>query len=104
MDQLPAGSISVVIEPEKVRTRAHDLAATNEEFLEAAWSTASDGGAAPLDLGSQASADLHSASFRSLAETRAAALEHGVSWWSITSLAQDEELRPGDRRPEPARP
>lgn len=96
MEQLPAGSISVVIEPEKVRTRAHDLAATNEEFLEAAWSTASDGGTAPLALdtvlGSQASAALHSASFRSLTETRSAALEHEVSWWSITSLATDEEL------------
>ncbi len=94
LDQLPAGSISVVIEPEKVRTRAHDLAATNEEFLEAAWSTASDGGTAPLDLSSAASEALHSASFRSLTETRAAALEHGVSWWSITSLASDEELLP----------
>ncbi|WP_426976599.1 transcription-repair coupling factor [Pseudarthrobacter sp. O4] len=94
LDQLPAGSISVVIEPEKVRTRAHDLAATNEEFLEAAWSTASDGGTAPLDLTSQASEALHSASFRSLTETRSAALAHGVSWWSITSLATDEELLP----------
>jgi transcription-repair coupling factor (superfamily II helicase) len=94
VDQLPAGSISVVIEPEKVRTRAHDLAATNEEFLEAAWSTASDGGTAPLDLSSQASAALHSASFRSLTETRSASLEHGVSWWSITSLATDQELLP----------
>ena len=94
VEQLPAGSISVVIEPEKVRTRAHDLAATNEEFLEAAWSTASDGGTAPLDLTSQASAALHSASFRSLAETRGSALEHDVSWWSITSLATDEELLP----------
>ncbi|MCU1540153.1 MAG: transcription-repair coupling factor, partial [Arthrobacter sp.] len=94
LDQLPAGSIAVVIEPEKVRTRAHDLAATNEEFLEAAWSTASDGGTAPLDLTSQASEALHSASFRSLTETRSAALAHGVSWWSITSLATDEELLP----------
>lgn len=98
VDQLPAGSIAVVIEPEKVRTRAHDLSATNEEFLEAAWSTASDGGTAPLDLstdlGSQASAALHSASFRTLGETRGTALEHGVSWWSITSLASDEELLP----------
>jgi transcription-repair coupling factor (superfamily II helicase) len=92
VDQLPAGSMTVVIEPEKVRTRAHDLAATNEEFLEAAWSTASDGGAAPLDLLSRASTDLHAASFRSLTDTRSAALEHGVSWWSITSLASDEDL------------
>ena len=104
VDQLPAGSISVVIEPEKVRTRAHDLAATNEEFLEAAWSTASDGGTAPLDLSSAASEALHSASFRSLTETRTAALEHDVSWWSITSLATDEELTARHRRAEPARP
>ena len=94
LDQLPSGSVAVVIEPEKVRTRAHDLAATNEEFLEAAWSTASDGGTAPLDLTSAASEALHSASFRSLAETRTTALAHGVSWWSITSLATDEELLP----------
>ncbi|MEK0155396.1 transcription-repair coupling factor [Arthrobacter oryzae] len=94
VEQLPAGSISVVIEPEKVRTRAHDLAATNEEFLEAAWSTASDGGTAPLDLSSAASAALHSASFRSLTDTRSSALGHEVSWWSITSLATDEELTP----------
>ena len=94
LDQFPEGSISVVIEPEKVRTRAHDLAATNEEFLEAAWSTASDGGAAPLDLSAAASEALHSASFRSLAETRSTALAHSVSWWSISSLASDEELLP----------
>ncbi|WP_423184058.1 transcription-repair coupling factor [Arthrobacter sp. NyZ413] len=92
VEQLPEGSLSVVIEPEKVRTRAHDLAATNEEFLEAAWSTASDGGAAPLDLASHAAATLHEASFRSLTETRSSALAHQVSWWSITSLATDEEL------------
>ncbi|MBT2514059.1 transcription-repair coupling factor [Arthrobacter sp. ISL-30] len=92
VEQLPAGSISVIIEPEKVRTRAHDLAATNEEFLEAAWSTASDGGSAPLDLLSGHSTDLHAASFRSLRDTRSAALGHEVSWWSITSLATDEDL------------
>ena len=73
--ELPPGSIAVVIEPEKVRTRAHDLAATNEEFLEAAWSTASDGGDAPLDLALRGA--LHSASFRSLGDTRTAALAHG---------------------------
>ncbi|WP_113717176.1 transcription-repair coupling factor [Arthrobacter dokdonensis] len=89
----PAGSVAVVLEPEKVRARAHDLESTNEEFLEAAWSTASDGGAAPLDLSSHG-IDLAAASFKSLTETREAALAQGVSWWSISSLAQDEELLP----------
>ncbi|MBT1002492.1 transcription-repair coupling factor [Paenarthrobacter sp. DKR-5] len=87
--QFPEGSLAVVIEPEKVRTRAHDLTATNEEFLEAAWSTASDGGSAPLDL---AGVDLEAASFRTLAQTRATAAENKVGWWSITSLNPDDEL------------
>jgi transcription-repair coupling factor (superfamily II helicase) len=89
--QFPAGSIAVVLEPEKVRKRAHDLEATNEEFLEAAWSTASDGGTSPLDLAS-AGIDLAAASFRSLAETRGDALAAGLSWWSITSFSPDDEL------------
>ncbi|MFC3298659.1 transcription-repair coupling factor [Arthrobacter agilis] len=90
--ELPAGSIAVVIEPEKVRARAHDLAATNEEFLAAAWSTASDGGAAPLDLSEGLGTDLQEASFRSLTDTRATALANSVAWWGITSFGADEEL------------
>ncbi|MEV8182548.1 transcription-repair coupling factor [Specibacter sp. NPDC078692] len=93
---LPAASIAVVLDPEKVSARAHDLESTNEEFLEAAWSTASDGGNAPLDLsqasGGAAGVDLASAGFKSLAQTRETALELGVAWWSLSSLAQDEEL------------
>ncbi|WP_269938291.1 transcription-repair coupling factor [Arthrobacter sp. HY1533] len=93
---LPAGSITVVLDPEKVSARAHDLESTNAEFLEAAWSTASDGGTAPLDLASAgtggAAVDLSSAGFKSLTETRDAALGHGVAWWTMSSLAQDEEL------------
>ena len=91
MSELPAGSICVVIEPEKVRARAHDLESTNEEFLAAAWATASDGGAAPVDLSAGLSADLEAASFRSLADTRSAALQNDVSWWAITSFNPDEE-------------
>ncbi|WP_312182197.1 transcription-repair coupling factor [Arthrobacter sp.] len=91
MAQLPPGSISVVIEPEKVRARAHDLESTNEEFLAAAWATASDGGAAPVDLSAGLSADLEAASFRSLTDTRSAALQNDVAWWAITSFNPDEE-------------
>ncbi len=92
LGELPPGSIAVVIEPEKVRARAHDLAATNEEFLAAAWSTASEGGAAPLDLGEGLGTELQEASFRSLTDTRATALAHAVAWWGITSFGADEEL------------
>ncbi len=92
----PASSIAVVLDPEKVSARAHDLESTNEEFLEAAWSTASDGGSAPLDLahanGGGAGFDLASAGFKSLAQTRDGALGQGLSWWTLGTLAQDEEL------------
>ena len=97
--ELPAGSIAVLIEPEKVRTRAHDLAATNEEFLAAAWSTASDGANAPVVLEGVldgvvggVGAELRSASFRSLTEARETALSQQVAWWAITSLGSGEEL------------
>ncbi|WP_369046954.1 transcription-repair coupling factor [Sinomonas sp. P10A9] len=100
--QLPEGSLALVMEPEKVRSRAHDLAATNEEFLAAAWATASDGGAAPLDVTLAAAAGdgqdaaehagrLEDASFATLGEVRAEAQERGVTWWSLTSLGVDAE-------------
>ncbi|MGY3565795.1 transcription-repair coupling factor [Sinomonas sp. RB5] len=96
--ELPAGSAALVMEPEKVRARAHDLAATNEEFLAAAWATASDGGAAPLDVAlAEAGEDsgehagrLEDASFATLGEVRSDAQERGVTWWSLTSLGVDQ--------------
>ncbi|GAB2904090.1 transcription-repair coupling factor [Neomicrococcus lactis] len=103
--ELPAGSIAVVMEPERVRARSHDLAATNEEFLAAAWNTAAHGGAAPVDIsavditavkpgvGSVESA-LSSGNFASLGETREAANKAKISWWSMTSLGADSELLP----------
>ncbi|MGP9836522.1 transcription-repair coupling factor [Arthrobacter sp. 179] len=94
VSQLPADSVAVVMEPERVRTRSHDLSETNAEFLAAAWSTASDGGAAPVDLlQTQGLNDaLDAGNFSTLADTRSNALDSKVSWWSITSLTQDEDV------------
>ena len=43
LDQLPAGTHVVVRDPERIRTRAHDLFATSQEFLEASWANAAAG-------------------------------------------------------------
>lgn len=100
MSELPSGSIAVVMEPERVRARSHDLAATNEEFLAAAWNTAAHGGAAPVDIsavdrrGDSVASVLSSGNFASLGETRDAADQAKVSWWSMTSLGADTELLP----------
>ena len=64
LDLLPSRSLVVLVDPERVRTRAHDLVATSTEFLEASWVGASAGSAVPVDLQSV----LGTASFFTLAE------------------------------------
>lgn len=51
VDVVPADTHVVLCDPERVRTRAADLVATSQEFLEASWAAAAVGGKSPLDLG-----------------------------------------------------
>jgi transcription-repair coupling factor (superfamily II helicase) len=82
-DVLPAGAHVLVIDPEKVRTRAHDLVRTGQEFLEAAWMAAAGGGKSPLDLGASA--------YRGLAEVGTHARETGHPWWTLSQLTTPDE-------------
>ncbi|WP_327290804.1 transcription-repair coupling factor [Streptomyces sp. NBC_01198] len=82
LDVLPAGSMTVVCDPERVRTRAADLVATSQEFLEASWAASAGGGEAPIDLGA--------ASLWPIADVRERARELGVPWWSVSPFAADE--------------
>jgi transcription-repair coupling factor (superfamily II helicase) len=105
LDLLPPGTIVVLADPEKVRTRAHDLVATSAEFLAASWANASAGNAAPVDLsgagataagpGSGASvseSDLGEGSYWPLARAREYARDRSIPWWTLTSLTRDVEL------------
>ena len=74
LDVLPEGALLVACDPERVRTRAHDLVSTSQEFLEAGWANAASGNSVPIDLQSV----LGTASFRTLAELRAQARDLGV--------------------------
>ena len=87
-ETLGAGSLIVLADPERIRTRAHDLVATSEEFLEASWSNAAAGNAVPVDLRGV----LDEGSYRSIAGLRHDALDRGMPWWSFTSFASDAEL------------
>lgn len=87
LDVLPHGSLLVACDPERVRTRAHDLTETSQEFLEAGWANAASGNAVPIDL----QAVLGTASFRTLAELRAQARDVGVGWLDLTPFAGDGE-------------
>jgi len=84
LDELPAGAMVVVADPERVRLRAADLVRTGQEFLEASWAAAATGGRAPIDL--------DAASLQSIAEVRTQALELGLPWWSVSPFPTDAEL------------
>ncbi len=81
VDLLPADTHVLLLDPERARSRAHDLVATSEEFLGASWAAAAGGGQAPIDLGA--------ASYRSLAEVRAHTLAQGKPWWSLSPFGID---------------
>ncbi|WP_336054726.1 transcription-repair coupling factor [Streptomyces sp. CA2R101] len=84
LDVLPAGSMTLVCDPERVRTRAADLVATSQEFLQASWAASAGGGQAPIDVGA--------ASLWGLADVRDRARELGMMWWSVSPFASGEEL------------
>ncbi|MBM4795496.1 transcription-repair coupling factor [Streptomyces sioyaensis] len=84
LDVLPAGSMAVVCDPERVRTRAADLVATSQEFLQASWAASAGGGAAPIDV--------DAASLWGIADVRDRARELGMMWWSVSPFAADEDL------------
>ncbi|KIZ19155.1 transcription-repair coupling factor [Streptomyces natalensis] len=84
LDVLPEGSMAVVCDPERVRTRAADLVATSQEFLQASWAASAGGGEAPIDVGA--------ASLWGIADVRDRARELGMMWWSVSPFAADEAL------------
>mgnify|MGYP001765168352 CR=1 FL=1 len=76
VDLMPANTHVLVLDPERVRTRAHDLVATSEEFLGASWAAAAGGGVAPIDLSA--------ASYHSIADVREHVLGRSRAWWSMS--------------------
>jgi transcription-repair coupling factor (superfamily II helicase) len=89
LDCLPARTLVLLCDPERIRTRAHDLVRTSEEFREASWAAAAVGGAVPIDVGG--------AAFRTLAQVRAAAADLDFGWWTVSpfGLAAAERPDPG---------
>ncbi|GIG24525.1 transcription-repair coupling factor [Cellulomonas denverensis] len=87
LDLVPDDVLIVVSDPERVRRRAHDLVATTEEFLAAAWTSAAAGAATPLDLSA--------ASFASFAEVRALAAVRGLGWWTLSPFTLDADAVEG---------
>lgn len=86
---LPAQSAIAVIAPERVAGRAASLAETNREFLAAAWSAATVGAGAPIDL--------DAGDFLTLRELRDAAMlsrpgepDLKRAWWTLSPFDAGE--------------
>ncbi|MBI1351961.1 MAG: transcription-repair coupling factor [Actinomycetales bacterium] len=87
LEVIPGGADVVLLDPERIRRRAHDVVRTAQEFLMASWHNATVGNAAPIDLAA--------ASYRDLEDVRDLAAARGDGWWRLTALATDEELESG---------
>ena len=87
VELMPAASHVLVLDPERARSRAHDLVATSQEFLQASWAAAAGGGTAPIDLGA--------AAYRSLADVRELSLATNRPWWSVSPFGLDPEAAGG---------
>jgi transcription-repair coupling factor (superfamily II helicase) len=84
LELVPGSTRIVLLEPERIRKRAHDVVRTAQEFLMASWHNATVGNAAPVDLSA--------ASYLELEELRAIARGRQDAWWQVTPLSSDEEL------------
>jgi len=85
-DVLPAGSVVLVCDPERVRARADELVRTSQEFLEASWHNAAAGNVTPLDL---APLNLEPAAYRAVADVQASASGR-LLWWTTDPFAQED--------------
>jgi transcription-repair coupling factor (superfamily II helicase) len=83
VDLLPATSTVLVLDPERVRARAHDLVATADEFLAASWAAAASGGESPIDLGK--------ASYREISEVRDHVVGRARAWWTLSPFGMSGE-------------
>jgi transcription-repair coupling factor (superfamily II helicase) len=82
-DVFPAQAHVLLVDPEKIRTRARDLVRTGQEFLEASWMAAAGGGKAPIDLGA--------AAYRELAEVATHTRDAGYPWWTLSQLTTPDD-------------
>ena len=77
---MPAGSVVLVTNPEKVRTRIADLEATDREFLEAGWEAAAMGAEGPVVV---EGLDVSASSYRSYESLEVSASKAGNAWWTF---------------------
>ena len=84
---LPKGAAIALLDPERAVGRAITLGETNREFLAAAWSAATAGAQAPIDLSD--------GDFLSLPRLRESVAERGGVWWTLSTFDSGAALGDG---------
>ncbi|CAB4710211.1 unannotated protein [freshwater metagenome] len=79
--RMPANTQVVFIDEERIKSRAADLLATNEEFLNASWSNAAHGAVAPIHDGS--------GTYMSWIELMAEISDHKLDMGSLSPFGSD---------------
>ncbi|GGH38251.1 transcription-repair coupling factor [Microbacterium album] len=73
---LPRGTAVALVDPERAVSRALTLGETNREFLQAAWSAATSGAEAPINL--------DAGDFLTLSRLHEDVRERGGVWWTLS--------------------
>lgn len=91
IDFLPNGFEVINLESERIRSRVNDLIATNQEFLEAAWSNValsdSDGKKTSIPIQNE----LQNGSFLELEEIRTQAENKGFTWRNFDQFGFEDD-------------
>ena len=86
---LPEDGAIAILGPERVATRAVHLVETNREFLAAAWTAATAGGEAPIDLSADLRHRLGAGEFLTVAQLRERS--GGRTWWTVSAFDDGDE-------------
>ncbi|WP_345751035.1 transcription-repair coupling factor [Microbacterium rhizophilus] len=76
VDYLPEGAAVALVDPERAVSRALTLGETNREFLEAAWSAATSGARAPINL--------ESGDFLTISRLHDDVRDRRGVWWTLS--------------------
>ncbi|MEP6841911.1 MAG: DEAD/DEAH box helicase, partial [Pseudolysinimonas sp.] len=100
-DYLPQDAAIAILGPERVSTRAVNLAETNREFLDAAWNAATAGAQAPIDPSTWLRTSLGSGDFLTVGGLKKAAGTR--AWWTLSPFdANDDDVIRLDADPVPS--
>ncbi len=85
---LPARAAVALVDPERAAARSQSLSDTNREFLNAAWSAATAGADAPVDL--------DAGDFLSIEQLRETVHDRDGVWWEFSAFQTDDSLDASD--------